>query len=469
MVAAFDYCLHGRGGAAPSIDTAMHAFVDAAHVDHLHPDSGIALATAADGEAITRAVFGDRVAWVRGDDRVSSSASTSPRSGEAQPGRDRGDPRRPRDHGLGRHVGGVRGELARDHPDRRAAHRRARPRRSRSASRSRGTCAAAGRASRASRGAPAGRFAGSSRPIARRSATTSTATSSSTSSARRASASRRARDLVPGPFPADEGPADWSWTCRRTRRWRTSSTRLRTLHAAYREEYAGVLRAACDPTARPMRGADPAIVLVPGDRDVQLRGEQADGPRRRRVLCQRDQRHARRRGAVVVRADPRGGEVPIEYWALEEAKLQRMPPPRPLAARVAFVTGGGSGIGKAIAHRLAAEGACVVVADIDAGNAEAVAREIGGPRTPRSASRCDVTDEARGRRGVPRDGPGVRGGRPRRQQRRTLDLASPSLETTLADWDLQHDVMARGSFLVAREAARIMRRPGHRRRPRSIS
>ena len=64
MVAAFDYCLHGKGGAAPSIDTAMHGLVDAPHVDHLHPDSGIALATAADGEALTRACFGDRVRWV---------------------------------------------------------------------------------------------------------------------------------------------------------------------------------------------------------------------------------------------------------------------------------------------------------------------------------------------------------------------------------------------------------------------
>src|SRR4051794_16474270 len=64
MVAAFDYCLHGTGGAAPSIDTAMHALVDAAHVDHLHPDSGIAFATAADGEALTREVFGDSVVWV---------------------------------------------------------------------------------------------------------------------------------------------------------------------------------------------------------------------------------------------------------------------------------------------------------------------------------------------------------------------------------------------------------------------
>src|SRR5207344_1975318 len=64
MVGAFDYCLHGRGGAAPSIDTAMHGLVDAAHVDHLHPDSGIALATAADGEALTKQIFGDRVAWI---------------------------------------------------------------------------------------------------------------------------------------------------------------------------------------------------------------------------------------------------------------------------------------------------------------------------------------------------------------------------------------------------------------------
>ena len=64
MVAAFDYCRHGLGGAAPSIDTAMHGLVEAAHVDHLHPDAGIALATAADGEELTAKIFGERVAWV---------------------------------------------------------------------------------------------------------------------------------------------------------------------------------------------------------------------------------------------------------------------------------------------------------------------------------------------------------------------------------------------------------------------
>jgi rhamnulose-1-phosphate aldolase len=64
MVRAFVYCLHGTGGAAPSIDTAMHGLVDATHVDHLHPDAGIAIATARDGEKLTKKIFGEKVVWV---------------------------------------------------------------------------------------------------------------------------------------------------------------------------------------------------------------------------------------------------------------------------------------------------------------------------------------------------------------------------------------------------------------------
>ncbi len=90
MVAAFDYCLHGKGGAAPSIDTAMHGLVDSAHVDHLHPDSGIAIATAADGSTSTRGSrartrgsphsTSARSAWVGGGSGGKQSAGPPRRS-----------------------------------------------------------------------------------------------------------------------------------------------------------------------------------------------------------------------------------------------------------------------------------------------------------------------------------------------------------------------------------------------------
>ncbi|MCL4145747.1 UNVERIFIED_CONTAM: hypothetical protein GTU68_041379, partial [Idotea baltica] len=83
----------------------------------------------------------------------------------------------------------------------------------------------------------------------------------------------------------------------------------------------------------------------------------------------------------------------IEYWALEEAKLQRLPAPKTLAGRVALVTGGASGIGRATVERLAAEGACVAIADLNLDAAALLAEELGGPDTA-IALAVDVTDPA---------------------------------------------------------------------------
>ncbi|TQK79072.1 rhamnulose-1-phosphate aldolase/alcohol dehydrogenase, partial [Streptomyces puniciscabiei] len=230
--------------------------------------------------------------------------------------------------------------------------------------------------------------------------------------------------------------------------------RLQELHAAYREEYAAYYQrhAAADSPA--MRGADPAIVLVPGV------GMFSFG---------KDKQTARVAGEFYVNAIQvmRGAEAVsayapieesekfrIEYWALEEAKLRRMPKPKPLATRVALVTGAGSGIGRAIAHRLVTEGACVVVADLDGGNAATAAEELGGPDKAVAVT-VDVTDEEQIAAAF-RAAVLAFGGVDLVVNNAGISISKPLLETSARDWDLQHDIMARGSFLVSREAARVM-------------
>jgi NAD(P)-dependent dehydrogenase (short-subunit alcohol dehydrogenase family) len=148
----------------------------------------------------------------------------------------------------------------------------------------------------------------------------------------------------------------------------------------------------------------------------------------------------------------------IEYWALEEAKLARRPAPKPLAGRVALITGGGSGIGRATARRLAVEGACVVIADRDESAGETAAREIGSLDAAMAVP-ADVSDEASVGAAM-RGAVLAFGGVDLVVNNAGLSISRPLLETTAADWDLQHDVMARGSFLVSREAARVMQAQG---------
>jgi NAD(P)-dependent dehydrogenase (short-subunit alcohol dehydrogenase family) len=160
---------------------------------------------------------------------------------------------------------------------------------------------------------------------------------------------------------------------------------------------------------------------------------------------------------------PESEKFRIEYWALEEAKLARMPKPKPLASRVALVTGAASGIGRAIAERFAAEGACVVVADLDQVKAAQVAEEIGAGSIGKALKStdvavgvgADVSDEDAVARAM-QDAVLAFGGVDLVVNNAGLSISKPLLETTVRDWDLQHDVMAKGSFLVSRAAAKVM-------------
>ena len=457
MVAAFDFCLHGKGGAAPSIDTAMHGLVEQPHVDHLHPDSGIALATAADGEKLTVECFGDRVAWVPwrrpgfqlGLDIAAIAAAHPQAIGVVLGG-----------HGItawGRTSEECEArslEIIRTAAEFIAA--RGRPEPFGPAIGGYEPLPDAERHARAAELAPVIRgLACTDRPqVGHYSDVEVVLDFLSRAEHPRLAAlgtscpdhflRTKVRPMVLD-LPPDAPLAD-------------AVARLRELHAAYRADYAAYYQRYAGPDSPPMRGADPAVVLVPG---IGMFSYGAN------------KQTARVAGEFYVNAINvmRGAEAlstyspidesekfRIEYWALEEAKLARLPQPKPLATRIALVTGAGSGIGRAIARRLAAEGACVLVADRDAGRAVAVAAEIGNAdvAVPFTA---DVTDQEQVAAAVAAAALAF-GGVDLVVNNAGLSISKPLLDTTVADWDIQHDVMARGSFLVSREAARAMRAQG---------
>ena len=451
MVAAFDYCLWGTGGAAPSIDTAMHGLVDAAHVDHLHPDAGIALAAARDGEALTKACFGDRVAWVPW------------RRPGFQLGLDIARVKREHPEAIGVILGGhgitawgaTSGECearsleiigtAQRYLD---EHSRAEPFGPRLSE----PLAERERRARAAALAPLIRGLASTDRRQIGHYTDSPAVLDFLSRARHPALAALGTSC-PDHFLRTKVrpmlldlPPDASAEA--------AAGRLRELHEAYREDYRAYYERYADASSPPMRGADPAIVLVPG---VGMFSFGADAQTARVAGEFYLNAINVMRGAEAVSAYqpiPESEKFRIEYWELEEAKLRRRPKPKPLAGRIALVTGGGSGIGRATARRLAAEGACVVVADRDAASARTVAGELGS-RDVAAAVTADVTDEDAVAAAF--DAAVLAfGGADLVVNNAGMSIAKPLLETTLADWDLQHDVMARGSFLVSRQAAKVM-------------
>jgi rhamnulose-1-phosphate aldolase/alcohol dehydrogenase len=451
MVAAFDYCLHGRGGAAPSIDTAMHGLVDAPHVDHLHPDAGISIATAADGPALTKEIFGDRVLWVPW------------RRPGFQLGLDIAAVQRANPQAIGVILGGhgitawgatsaeceahsreiietataYLAEHGRSDPFGAVVHE---------------TLPKDVRRERATQLFPILRgLASTDRPQVghytdsdvaldfvgreRMPELAALGTSCPDHFLR-----TKVKPLVLDTAP--DAPLD------------AVEARLAELHAAYRDDYRAYYERHATTDSPPMRGADPAIVLVPGVGMFSF-GANKQTARVAGEFYVNAINVMRGASSVSTYAPIDEAEkFRIEYWSLEEAKLRRMPPPPPLATRVAFVTGGGSGIGRAVALRLAAEGACVVVADRDPESAAAVAAEIGGPDKAVAVT-ADVTSAAAVASAL-RDAVLAFGGVDLVVNNAGLSISKPLLETTEADWDLQHDVMAKGSFLVSREAARVM-------------
>ncbi|MEP6797990.1 MAG: bifunctional rhamnulose-1-phosphate aldolase/short-chain dehydrogenase, partial [Lapillicoccus sp.] len=453
MVGLFAFCNHGAAGAAPSIDTPMHGLVDFDHVDHLHPDSVIALACAADGERIVNEIWGGAVAWVPWK----------------RPGWELGKAMRElssRDEVIGAVLGGhglTAWGLTSDEVEERSlqiirqaaayleAHSVAEP-------------FGAVDPARAARG-----------PLTRR------ARAAELFPHLRAVASRDSRmvghftdgdavldflarqkthDLVhlgtscPDHFlrtkvrpllldTAPDAPLD------------EVLTRLAALETEYRAEYAAYYDRHATRDSPAMRGAAPAIVLVPG---VGMFSFGAD------------KQTARVAGEFYVNAINvmRGAEgvstyapvaeaekFAVEYWILEELKLQRRPKPKAHAGRVALVTGGASGIGLATARALAADGAHVVVADLSPETSAEVAAELGGPDRAIAVT-MDVSDELAIAAGI-LEAVLAFGGVDLIVNNAGITRAGSLADTTFEDWDLQYQIMPRGSFAVAKVLEPVLR------------
>ncbi|GGL43358.1 bifunctional aldolase/short-chain dehydrogenase [Planomonospora parontospora] len=455
MVAAFDHCAFGRGGAAPSIDTAMHGLVDAAHVDHLHPDAGIAVATAADGPALTKEIFGDRVVWVpwrRPGFQLGLDIAAVHRANPQAVGVILGG------HGITA-WGATSQECERNSLEiietaarYIAEHGRPEP----FGPVAYETLPEAERRQRAAALFPVLRgLVSTDRPQVGHYTDTDVVLDfvSRAEHPRLAALGTSCPDhflrTKVRPMVVDLPP---------TAPLEDVIARVKELHAAYREDYRAYYDRHATPDSPPMRGADPAIVLVPG---VGMFSFGADKQTARVAGEFYVNAINVMRGAEAISAYAPIDEAEkfrIEYWALEEAKLARMPKPKALSTRIALVTGGGSGIGRAIAHRLAAEGACVVVADRDAETAAMVAAEIGGTDAAVAVA-ADVTDSGAVSAAV-RATVLAFGGVDLVVNNAGLSISKPLLETSEADWDLQHDVMAKGSFLVSRETAKVMTAQG---------
>jgi rhamnulose-1-phosphate aldolase/alcohol dehydrogenase len=453
MVALFDYCLFGKGGAAPSIDTSMHGLVDKLHVDHLHPDSIIAFATSADGPAITKKCFGDEILWVDwrrpgfqlGLDIAKIAAENPNAKGCILGGHglttwaDTSDECEKRSlDAIKKAEDFIKANGKADPFGGAIAKYKVLPEAERRVRAAQLSPILRGVASQDAR--MVGHFTDSDVVldfIASKSLQKLAALGTSCPDHfLRTKVSPMVLDTEPG--------ADLEQV----------TARIRTLHEEYRASYSAYYTRHATKDSPAIRGADPLIILVPGI------GMFSYG---------KDKQTARVAGEFYVNAINvmRGAEAlstyapiselekfRIEYWDLEEAKLRRMPKPKALAGQIALVTGGASGIGRAIVQRYFDEGACVAIADRDLAGAKSLIEQMGGSERLLAVG-VDVTLEDQVSAAVAATTLAF-GGIDILVNNAGLSLSKSLVETTVSDWDLQHNVMARGSFLFSREVAKAM-------------
>lgn len=459
MVGYLPHCTFGLNPRAASIDTPLHAFIPRAHVDHMHPDALIAIAASRDGERLTQELFGGKLGWLPwqrpGFDlglRLEALARSRPDLDGIV---------------LGGHGLFTWGDTAREcyQTTLRVIQQAA------------DYLAARGRQEpfgppvvRSLEAAEKQAFLGEVVPALRGKLSAGARKVLHFTDAPEVLElvnSRRAQELAalgtscPDHFlrtkiwplfvpfdPARERAGD-------------VAGRLDALLEGYRARYEAYYASCRRPDSPPMRDPYPVIVLVPGVGLLSFAKDKATARVASEFYVNAINVLRGAEGVSSYVSLPEQEAFEIEYWLLEEAKLQRLPRPKGLEGRIAVVTGGAGGIGGATARRLLGEGACVVILDVDepalAEADAALVREHGRDRV--RALRCDVTDEASVRASYDFT---LRefGGLDILVSNAGIASAAPVEETSLEAWNRSLGILATGYFLVSRDAFALLKKQG---------
>jgi rhamnulose-1-phosphate aldolase/alcohol dehydrogenase len=449
MVHALNHCIFNLNARAPSIDTCLHGYVDWPHVDHVHSDAVIAIAAAADSEKLTREIFGDEMGylpWQRpGIDlgiKLGKLAENKKLVGVV----------------LGAHGLFTWGKTSKSCYD---------------------------QTLRIINKAAVWLDKNVKKPVFKGEAV------KSLSASERRTTAIRLMPLIRGRISKEEHKAGHFTDAPEVLEFVNSKAlvdlaplgtscpdhflrtkirplivphdadgaKLDTLLADYRKDYAAYYDRCKHPNSPAMRDANAVIYLVPQVGMLSFAKDKATARVASEFYVNAINVMRGASGVSKYMGLPEQEAFNIEYWLLEEAKLQRMPKPKSLQGRVALVTGGASGIGLAIAEKLLMEGACVSFADINPDGLKEVAAQLGKRYGKDQVHTVvmDVTSEAAVMAGF-EDTVARFGGLDIVVNNAGIAIPSPADETSLETWNKQMAILGTGYFLVGREGFKILKK-----------
>jgi rhamnulose-1-phosphate aldolase/alcohol dehydrogenase len=472
MVELFNHCIYDLASKAPSIDTALHGFLPFKHIDHLHPDAAIAIAAAKDGKQITKELFGGKIGWVKWQKPGFDLGLLLKECLDENPGI--------RGIMLGSHGLFTWGNTAyesymntlevietcaqylQDHYGKKGpvfggekiqslAKEERLSKAAQLAPILRGFCSNSDLQNPplGGRGAGSiGHFTDDDRVLQFINSNDLDRLAPMGTSCPDHFLRTKISPLVLN-LSADEDVTDTA----------AIKEKIAPLFEGYRKMYAEYYNTCKHANSPAMRDANPVIILYPGVGMFSF----AKDKQTTRVASEFYINAINvMRGAEAISeytSLPRQEAFNIEYWLLEEAKLQRMPKSKALTGKIALVTGSAGGIGKAIARKFAEEGACVIINDINEERLQAAIKEfeqLFGRDTAASAL-LDVTDNATIEKAFAATALAF-GGVDIIVNNAGISISKSITEHTTGDWDKLYDILVKGQFVVSKTGTAIMRK-----------